>query len=320
MNDTDSLCPCLSGKVLARCCGPFEASPAISGDVSVLAAHRSLRHHLLELLEHIPDLQEIWFAFADELPGPLHDALPGRPLWELEQARMELFLWDFFQKISLARPILRVARALEIDDLRSASRLDDWSLAPWSAYQAVSFQKDAWNLRHLTTGKLVHAHLGFEHHALEAEDGVVCRILKHGGHSFTGLGFLRFPGTAGAHRLEEEWRALCTKMGLPVTITLRPDVHNEQWFPFHRAVLELWAGIAPLRQKKARAKKTAKEQVTSNTVQPVDLDLPQALLGNQSPREAAKHAMGKHRIKLWLSDLETKGQDTTGLRKSLALD
>ncbi|MEN9354053.1 MAG: hypothetical protein RL318_1378 [Fibrobacterota bacterium] len=320
MDDTDSLCPCLSGRQFARCCGPFEASPAISGEVPVQAAHRSLRHHLLELLEHVPDLQEIWFSFADDLPGPLHDVLPGHSLWELEQARMELFLWDYFQKISFARPILRVARMLEIDDLRSASRLDDWSLAPWSAYQAVSFEKDAWILRHLTTDKLVHAHLGFEHHALAAGDGLVCRILKHGGHSFTGLGFLRFPTAPAARNLETQWRALCTKMGLPVTITLRPDVHNEQWFPFHRAVLELWAGIAPLRQKKARG--TSAHQTAPATTRPahVDLDQPQAALGNQSPREAMLHAMGKHRLKLWLLDMERQGTDTATLRKSLALE
>jgi len=317
MDDTDALCPCSSGQFFAHCCAPFETSPAISGEVSVVAAHASLRHHLLQLVDHTPEFQEVWFAFVDDLPGPLHGTLARRPAWELEQARLELFFWDYFQKVSLARPILRVARSIELDDLRSASRLDDWSLIPWGCYQALGREGEAWNLRHLTTGKVVSAHISFAHHALAEGDGLIVRLLKHGGHLFTGLSMLRFPGTAGSRKLESGWKELCLRMGLPVTITLRPDVHNEQWFAFHRNVLELWAGIAELRQQKSRARKVPKDAAASDLP---DLDIPLAALGNQSAREAAKHAMGKHRLKLWLSQLGEKGQDTTSLRKALDLD
>lgn len=320
MDGTDALCPCSSGQFFAHCCAPFETSPAISGEVSVVAAHASLRHHLLQLVDHTPEFQEMWFSFVDDLPGPLHDVIAGRPAWELDQARLELFFWDYFQKVSLARPILRVARSIELDDLRSASRLDDWSLAPWGCYQAVSREGDAWNLRHLATGKAVHAHVGFAHHEISEGDGLVARLLKHGGHSFTGLSMLRFPGAAGVRQLEAGWKELCLRMGLPATITLRPDVHNEQWFAFHRNVLELWAGIAELRRRKSRARKAAKEAVAPAPSDLPDLDGPLAALGNQSPREASRHAMGKHRLKLWLSSLGEKGQDTASLRKALGLD
>jgi hypothetical protein len=280
-----------------------------------------LRRQLLQLLQHVPDLQEIWFAFADELPGPLHDALPGRAPWELDQARMELFLWDFFQRISLARPILRIARSLEAEDLRLASRLDDWSLSPWSCYRMEGRDGSAWTLRHLVTDRTVLAHAGFDHHVLEPGDGVVTRLFRHGGHVFTGLAMLRFPTPTGVLQLEQEWRRLCERMGVPASVTLRPDVHNEQWFAFHRDVLELWAGIAPLRRKHGRSRKGAAIESAPQPSQELpDPDQPLAVLGNQSPREASTHAMGRHRLKRWLADLEARGQDASPLRKALKLD
>lgn len=316
MDGADNICPCLSGHPYDACCGPFRDAPAISGEVPLAAAHGSLRRQLLILLEQVPELQEIWFSFADDLPGPLHDALPGIPLAQLEQPRLELFLWDYFQKVSLARPILRVARNLELDDLRLASRLDDWSLSPWSCWQVESRTKDAWNLRSLSNGRLVHAHTSFAHHEFTVGDGLVARLLQHGGHTFTGLGILRFAGQDGAKSLEIGWKDLCLKMGLSPSVTLRPDVHNEQWFAFHRNVLELWAGIAPLRKKKARARKASPPQVMT----PPDLDVPLAELANQSPRAAAAHAMGRHRLKHWLAGVATKGIDIEPLRKELGLD
>lgn len=315
MDGADNSCPCLSGLPHDACCGPFRDAPAISGEVPVAAARGSLRHQLLALLDQVPELQEIWFSFADDLPGPLHDALPGIPLAHLEQPRLELFLWDYFQKVSLARPILRVARNLELEDLRLASRLDDWSLSPWSCWQVESRTRDAWSLRSLSNGKTVHAHTSFAHHEFTEGDGLVARLLRHGGHTFTGMGILRFPDAEGARALEAGWKDLCVKMGLPATVTLRPDVHNEQWFAFHRNVLELWAGIAPLRRKKARVRKA----VPAPSVAPADLESPLAELGNQSPRAAAAHAMGRHRLKLWLEGLTAKGIDTEPLRAELGL-
>ncbi len=312
----DNSCPCLSGRAFAACCGPYARAKAISGEVSSPLALASLRHHLLELLEHVPDLEEVWFAFADELAPRLHGPLLSRSPWELEQGRLDLFLWDFFQKISLARPILRIARDLETRDLRLASRLDDWSLRPWEAFELVRLQESTkiWELRSLATGKEVHVHPSFAHHQCQVGDGLLTRVLKHGGHSFTGLSLLRFPGAAGRAYLDKGVRELLARHGLPVATQLRPDIHNELWFSFHRALLELWADMPipgkPL-TKAARRKKAAPAVLVP------DLDAPLAGLGNQSPREAAGHAMGRHRLKLWLSDLAAKGVDTEDLRKTL---
>jgi SEC-C motif len=316
----DTVCPCQSGRDYATCCGPFAQAKAISGEVTASAALASLRRHLLELVEHVPDLEEVWFAFADELAPRLLGPLLSRAEWELEQGRMDLFLWDFFQKISLARPILRIARDLETRDLRLASRLDDWSLRPWEAFEVVRHQEsqDAWDLLNLATGKEFHVHVTFAHHEFKVGDGLVTRVLKHGGHSFTGLSMLRFPGAAGRTYLSKGWKELHAQKGLPIATQLRPDIHNEMWFAFHSAVLELWADMAiagkPL-TKAARKKTSASVPVSTAP----DLDKPLVELGNQSAHEAAKHAMGQHRLKLWLTDLEARGVDVKALRKTLGL-
>jgi hypothetical protein len=316
---TGILCPCLSGRTLDECCGPFEKAPAISGSVPVRDARASLRRNLLNLVRHVQSYMEVWFSFADSIPPEFHAPLPDRPAWELEQTRLELYLWDYFQQISQARPILRIARDVEPTDLRFANRLDDWSLRPWEPFEALRRhpENDSWDLRNLASGKPVHAHLAYAHHALAKGDVFAARILAHGGHSFTGLSLLHFPRKDGPTGLVELWKKICKRHGVTPLTQLRPDVHNEIWFDFHLSVMEHWAALP---DDALSARNLLEAELESKPPQSLpDLDKPVSELGHQSPRQAATHALGRHRLKLWIESMEARGLDAALLRKSLKI-
>jgi len=320
---TDIICPCLSGRMFEECCGPFEKAPAISGSVPLRQAHASLRRNLLALVRQVRSYVEVWFAFAESIPAEFHTLLPDRPAWELEQARMELYFWDYFQQVSQARPILRIARDVEPKDLRFANRLDEWSLRPWEPFEALRRhpENDSWDLRNLATGKPVHAHLAYAHHTLAEGDVFAARILTHGGHSFTGLSLLHFPRKDGPTGLVELWKKICARHGITPHTQLRPDVHNEIWFSFHLTVMEYWAALPEGTRVVADLPSIAElEEPLQRPLQPTpDLDAVYSELGHQSPRQASTHALGRHRLKLWLENLEARGLDTKALRKQLKL-
>jgi hypothetical protein len=308
MLPAESACPCQSGLEFSACCAPFEAAPSLSGDAPLPKARASLRHQILSLARAASDFTELWFACLDEFSDPEREALDREP--SLKQVFLEHFLWDWFRKYSEARPIARIARAFEATDLRLASRLEAWSLDPWEPWEVLEARGDRWTLRRLGSQDERTIHRAFPHHVARKGDGLLCRILPHLGHDFAGLSVVRFPGRRGAQRLERSWLELCHRHGVGVATKLRPDIHNESWHPLHLGLLRLHPALDGL-------------QVAASPVLSADLDqeLSTVLdeLGNQSPRQAILHVMGRHRLNRWLDRRAQAGEDVAPLRQALGL-
>lgn len=286
MTDSDVLCPCLSGRDFAACCGPWDRAVAAAPG-SAEAAHASLRRLLLRALRESQGMMELWFAFLDELPDASREGLTDG---SDRQILADHFLWDWFHRHPEARPLCRAVRAVEGADLRASSHLEEWTLAAWEPWEVASVSGSAWSLRSLVSERHTVAHKAFEHHGWKVGDGLLCRILPHLGHQFTGLSATVFPGAKGRRRLKAAYDKICQEHGIHPHARLRPDVHNEAWLPVH-AQLFLFANDldpAPL---------------------PVEdtgfLDAPVEALGGASPRQCAQHEFGRHRLKTWMKDLET---------------
>lgn len=276
-----ALCPCHSGRDLADCCGPFRVPPGPASPTTPEGILQSFRTHLIALIEDSAALQEVWFAFLDE------NVEEGSPEPQ-QQLMLDHFLWDWFKKYSEARPLMRIVRAWETEDLRMANRLDQWSLSAWEPWRIDSVRPDGYDLSRLGTDKICHVRRALPNHGFSKGDGILARILPHHRESFLGLGVSHYPGAAGCRRLAETYGEILGRHGLTLASHMRPDVHNEAWFPVHRELFR-----TTLQAPKPRAKRQ------STKVDQAFLDAPVPDLGGQTPREAARHAFGQHRLKRW---------------------
>lgn len=308
----DSLCPCQSGKDYAACCEPFAEAPALSGETAPSQARASLRHQLLSLARTAADLPELWFACLDELTEAERIALDGTPA--LAQPFLEHFLWDWFRKYSEARPISRQARAIESSDLRQSRRLEEWGLASWEPWEVLGAIGGTWELARIGSDRTLHVRPSFEHQIARKGDGIVCRILPHLGHDFTGLSVVRFPGAKGLRHLKSSWTRIAREVGVSTSVRIRPDVHNELWHPIHLALLRLHPVLDGLEEVPVVA-----ELPPSSPDEAALLDQPLDELGHQSPRQAVAHAMGRHRVRRWLERRESEGHGSMFLRRTLGL-
>jgi len=309
----DNFCPCLSGKEYSACCEPFVEAPSLSGEASFAQARASLRHQLLHLALAAPDMPELRFSCLDEFTDPERIALGTSS--GLQQPFLDHFLWDWFRKYSEARPISRLARSLEASDLRLARRLDDWGLAPWEPWEILSTQSGTWQLQRIGSEKTISARPAFAHHAARKGDGLLCRILPHVGHDFTGLSVTRFPGAKGLRHLRAAWTRLCREFGISPGVKLRPDVHNEQWHPFHLALMRLHPDLQGL----AEAPPLDFPETPAVKALDLEIDTPLDELGHQTPRQAAAHEMGRHRLRRWLDRRAREGADVSALRLTLKI-
>jgi len=307
MTQAESPCPCRSGLEFSACCAPFEAAPSLSGEASLPKARASLRHQLLLLSRAAVDLPELWFSCLDEFSDPEREALDREPA--LAQVFLDHFVWDWFRKYSEARPISRIARGFEATDLRLASRLEAWGLDPWEPWEVLESRGDRWTLRRLGSDAERTVHRAFAHHVARKGDGLVCRILPHLGHDFVGLSVTRFPGKRGIRHLERAWLEQCRNHGIGVATKLRPDIHNETWHPLHLELLRLHPALDGLQPLDATPSPLLEQELSS----------PLAELGHQSPRQAALHEMGRHRLKRWLDRRAQSGEDVAPLRRALGL-
>lgn len=164
---------------------------------------------------------------------------------------VENFFWDHFVQYSDARPILRTARELEGKDLRLAHDLMQWSYAPLWIYRVLERNPKTARLANLGNGK---THV--VHHAgrfPERGECVLTRILGFRGREYCGhasLAFASGPGearvaaaagsTKSPDRVEALLRAACRELGVKPTVTLRPDVHCEEWRRHGAVFLALW--------------------------------------------------------------------------------
>ena len=302
-------CPCLSGLPFPECCGTFAETPMRSGELSVLEARASLRRHLLEMVRVSAGMQELWFACIENLGDRLHLAVDKL---DSQQCFLDHFLWDWFKKYSDARPIVRVARFFEPTDLRLANHLDGWGLSPWEPWVVLEHRQGLWRLAQLSSHREISVHKAFDHHHWAIGDAILTRILHHAGHDFTGMHVSRFQGAAGVHELETRWKALAVKQGFAPQSRLRPDIHNEIWLPLHEELLAFMLRVKPIatRPEPTPASKGLDESI---------LDQPLHELVGQTPREASKNELGRHRLVKWLGTQTQQGIDTTKFRKKLGL-
>jgi hypothetical protein len=271
---------CICGNTLPylECCGRFadplsgpEAEPVsaprgadggASPDADASLYH-AFRHCLHELSMALFPLRALYQAYWEKLSKEdyPHDMLMEDP--EYGRAIIENFFWDHFVQYSDARPILRTARELESRELRLAHDLMQWSYAPLWFYRVQD--RKANTARLVNPGNLK-SHSLFHGGAIaEGVDGVLTRILPFRGREFCGhtvLGFRdgagqggnRLPGGSGmpsaggsadgAGRMDALFRAGCRELGVKPSVTLRPDVHCDEWRRHGSVFLALWRAEA----------------------------------------------------------------------------
>jgi len=287
MIQLDNSCPCMSGLELEACCGPYQGSAQPVGQVAAPAALASLRALLLAASREGQTMMEMWFAFLDELPEALRESVDDLAD---RQILADHFLWDWFHRYSESRPLCRAARALELTDIRGASRLDEWALAPWEPWEVVSGSGETWTLHRLGTDRKVVVLKAFPQHRFKAGDAILSRILTHLGHGFLGMSVSVFRGEKGRRELQVGYDRIVHQFGLTPQVHLRPDIHNEAWLPLHTELLALAMHV--------------KRTSLFPAAEPSGiLDIPQPDLGGSTPRQSAGHEFGRHKLRLWLRGL-----------------
>ena len=258
-------CICGNTQPYLECCGRFaDPRPADPADAEALAQqpgaaagtapatgaeaeaalYHAFRHGLHELSMALFPLRSLYQAYWEKLAKEdyPHDMLMEDP--EYGRGIVENFFWDHFVQYSDARPILRTARELEGKDLRLAHDLMQWSYAPMWFYRVQ--ERNARTARLINLGNLK-PHVVFHGGRMpEAGEGVLTRILPFRGREFCGHTALGFsdssapPDTAAAARLDSLFRAGCRELGVKPSVTLRPDVHCEEWRRHGGVFLALW--------------------------------------------------------------------------------
>lgn len=257
-------CICGNTRPYLECCGPF-AEPASGGPRAGEAGPREsgggprhphqtsfaegrvqeedglyygFRHCLHELSMALFPLRALYQAYwekigKEEYP---HDLLMEDP--DYGRAVLEDFFWDYFVQYSDARPILRTARELEGKDLRLAHDLMQWSYAPFWFYRVEERSPTEARLRNLGNDK-VHR-VRHADRLPGAGSGIVTRILPFRGREFCGHAVLPFDPALPPERLDALFRAGCRELKVKPSVTLRPDVHCEEWRRHGAVFLSLW--------------------------------------------------------------------------------
>lgn len=218
-------------------------SPSV-GPEAEAALYYAFRHGLHELSMALFPLRALYQAYWEKLAKEdyPHDLLMEDP--EYGRAIVENFFWDHFVQYSDARPILRTARELEGKDLRLAHDLMQWSFAPLWFYRVQ--ERNERTARLINLGNLK-PHVVFHGGRMPGPgEGVLTRILPFRGREFCGHTALAFSDgtipadTATATRLDALFRAGCRELGVKASVTLRPDVHCEEWRRHGGVFLALW--------------------------------------------------------------------------------
>lgn len=248
-------CICGNTRPYLECCGPFAEPPAAESAAKAPPAspegfpegrarepagslYYAFRHCLHELSMALFPLRALYQAYWDKIgkEGYPHGMLMEDP--DYGRAVMEDFFWDYFVQYSDARPILRAARELEGKDLRLAHDLMQWSYAPFWFYRVEERNPSEASLRNLGNGKIHRVrHAG----RLPGPGcGVITRLLPFRGREFCGHAALAFEPSLAPDRLEALFRAGCRELKVKPSVTLRPDVHCEEWRRHGGVFLALW--------------------------------------------------------------------------------
>lgn len=276
-----TLCPCLSGRTLGRCCGPYEHIPDPDPSPEPAAIHRSFRNHLMALIRDSSALTELWFAFLDHWNG---EADPSQTA--LDSVLLDHFLWDWFQRYPEARPLCRIVQAMESVDLRMSSHISIWADSPLEPWAVERIEKPFVQLRRLHGNRTIEVLPSFPLGRLRIGEAILARTLPHRGVRVLGLGGMRLPPTGGTDRLKHLYASVLEAHGLAPTVTLRPDVHSSVWYAIHDDLIRALRGLD---------RPGAAPDVSTN----FDLDQPREELAGQSPRQAASHELGRLRLRKW---------------------
>lgn len=222
------------------------------------AMYHAFRHGLHELSMALFPLRALYQAYWEKLTKEdyPHDMLMEDP--EYGRAIVENFFWDHFVQYSDARPILRTARELEAKDLRLAHDLMQWSYSPLWFYRVQ--ERTPKTARLINLGNLK-THVVYHGGRLtEGVEGVLTRILPFRGKEFCGHASLVFgegaaaspdappaagaPAAASYARMESLFRAGCRELAVKPSVTLRPDVHCDEWRRHGSVFLALWRAEA----------------------------------------------------------------------------
>ena len=232
------------GEAIAEA-GVLNASGAANADAVL---YHAFRHGLHELSMALFPLRALYQAYWEKLSKEEypHDMLMEDA--DYGRAVVENFFWDHFVQYSDARPILRTARELEGKDLRLAHDLMQWSYAPLWFYRVQ--ERNDKTARLINLGNLKAHTVHHSGRLPAAGEGVLTRILPFRGREFCGHVSLAFtdgsapadPGAAA--RLDALFRAGCRDLGVKPSVTLRPDVHCDEWRRHGSAFLALWRAEA----------------------------------------------------------------------------
>lgn len=215
--------------------GPF-AEGKVQEDEDGL--YYGFRHCLHELSMALFPLRALYQAFWEKIGKEdyPHDLLMEDP--DYGRAVLEDFFWDYFVQYSDARPILRTARELEGKDLRLAHDLMQWSYAPLWFYRVEERGPREARLRNLGNGKT--HRVRHANRLPEAGCGVITRLLPFRGREFCGHAVLPFDAALAPERLDALFRAGCRELKVKPSVTMRPDVHCDEWRRHGSVFLALW--------------------------------------------------------------------------------
>jgi hypothetical protein len=212
--------------------GPIQVPEAEDG------LHYSFRHTLHELSIALFPLRAIYQAYWDKLNKEdyPHEILMEDP--EYGRSVIENFFWDYFVQYSDARPILRTAREIEAKDLRLSHDLMQWAFVPLWFYRVQDRNAKTAKLLNLGNNKIHTVH--HSGHIPEAGSGLLTRVLPFRGREFCGHAALALPPGIAPTHLDALFRAGCRELGVKTSVTLRPDVHCEEWRRHGSLFLSLW--------------------------------------------------------------------------------
>ncbi len=238
-------CVCGNSLPYLECCGvycekPIEPIPIRNTSVSKETAYQLYRYRLHELFIALLSLREFYQSYWESLA---EEDFPVETLMDdpdFGRAIIESFFWDYFTKYSESRPILRIARHVEGDDLKAANDYITWSMSPLWAYRIDQITPAGVLVRNLGNDKMHLLHPQSVPPNLEAGMGLITRIVPFQGYEFCASSALVFPKEEGLSFLRSEFKLACQELGVKPGVALRPDVHTREWSHHSSLLRRIW--------------------------------------------------------------------------------
>jgi hypothetical protein len=218
-------CICGNSEPYASCCGRFAERP--EAGLGIQSFLTEFRYALHELHMHVFPLRMLYQQYWEKLS---QESYPHHVLMEdgdYGRAIVESFFWDYSVQFSDARPILRAARELDVRDLRLGHDLLKWSFAPIWPYFVVECDANEAHLRQLGHDKM---HRVLHDGRMPPPGyGVWARLLTFRGKECVGMTRLATPSPIDPGHFDALLQSTCHDLGQKPKVSLRPDVHCDEW-------------------------------------------------------------------------------------------